>query len=474
MPAITPRNLTAAGLLRTLGAGLAALLVAVALLTLPRHDGAASLSLAKATVVNPRNPATPGSFTGYGFDQCQAPSQKAMNTWLRTSPYLGAGIYIAGASRACRTQTNLNAAWVATQLARGWKLLPITLGPQASCSTRFPRYGARIDPVINATKTNGQYAAATAQGTTEADRTLAVAAGLGLVPGSTMYYDLEAFSTSNAACRDSALAFLSGWTKEIKAHGYLSGVYSSAGSGLKLLDQVRQTTPGYALPDQVWIADWNKQANTSSSYIASTGWMPHARVKQYLGGHNETYGHVTINIDRDFLDVGRGSVAAAESHCAGVPVDLASYPGLKPPATGKKVDAARQPAMKALKCLLTERAGYHHKLNAKFGKPLVKAVHSWRAAHGFGTKSTTWSKKLWLSLFAAEARPTLKYGSASGSVRDLQRALQVTKPRTRLPITGVFTGATQSAVVAYQKAHSIAPSGVVNAKTWAALGAGKR
>ena len=76
---------------------------------------------------------TPGDFTGFGFDQCLAPTQKAMNTWLRYSPFLAVGIYISGDSRACREQPNLTPRWVATQLRKGWRLLPITLGPQASC-----------------------------------------------------------------------------------------------------------------------------------------------------------------------------------------------------------------------------------------------------------------------------------------------------------------------------------------------------
>lgn len=484
MPAIPLSSRPAARRFRLVGAGLIALLV-TALLTLPHRGGAGAtgdpLRLVKDTaplaLVNPGNPATPGSFTGYGFDQCQAPSQAAMDTWLRTSPYLAVGIYISGNSRACRTQTYLNATWVATQLARGWKLLPITLGPQASCSTRFPRYGKTIDPVISATTTNGAYAAATAQGTAEADTTLATAASLGIVPGSTLYYDLEAFDTGNASCRASALAFLSAWNAEVKAHGYLSGVYSSASSGLKMLDQVRQTTPtAYTLPDQVWIADWNQQANTSSSYVSAAGWMPHARVKQFQGGHNETYGKVTINIDRDYLDVGQGSTAAAESHCGGVPVDFSAYPGIKAPASGSTVAASRKPYVKALKCLLTERAGYHGKLNGKYGKPLVAAVRAWRAGHGFGTSSATWSKKLWRSLFAAGAHPTLKYGSSGSTgsaVRDLQRALAVAEPTAHPAITGVFDGATQSALVAYQKVRKIKHHGIAAATTWASLAAGR-
>ena len=82
----------------------------------------------------------PGNFTGYGFDQCLAPTQAKMNSWLQHSPFLAVGIYISGDSRACRHQPNLTPRWIATQLSKGWRLLPITLGPQASCQPRFPRY----------------------------------------------------------------------------------------------------------------------------------------------------------------------------------------------------------------------------------------------------------------------------------------------------------------------------------------------
>src|SRR5687767_3690566 len=38
--------------------------------------------------------ATPGDFTGYGFDQCLAPTQQAMDAWWRHSPFTAVGIYI--------------------------------------------------------------------------------------------------------------------------------------------------------------------------------------------------------------------------------------------------------------------------------------------------------------------------------------------------------------------------------------------
>jgi len=127
----------------------------------PAQAGAAT---AQVAAVGEGNLVTPGDFTGYGFDQCHAPDQRSMNKWMTYSPFLAVGIYISGNSRACRDQPNLTPEWISTQLAKGWRLLPITLGPQANCNPSFPRYGT--DPVISGRlNKQGQYAKAFRQGT---------------------------------------------------------------------------------------------------------------------------------------------------------------------------------------------------------------------------------------------------------------------------------------------------------------------
>jgi len=35
------------------------------------------------------------------------------------------------------------------------------------------------------------------------------------------------------------------------------------------------------------------------SCVSSSSWASHQRLKQYIGGHNETWGGVTMNIDTD-------------------------------------------------------------------------------------------------------------------------------------------------------------------------------
>jgi Domain of unknown function (DUF1906) len=259
-------------------------------------------SAATAAPTVPDNVVTPGNFLGFGFDQCLAPSQKSMNAWLDNSPYLAIGIYISGASRACRQQPNLTPTWISTQLRKGWRLLPITLGPQAPCNRRFPRYGK--DPTIRTHPgKNATYSRARKQGANQAESAVKAAQKLGIVKGSTLWYDLEGFDQTNVRCRTASLAFLSGWTRGIHALHYVSGVYSSAGSGIWALDQARINTPKlYQLPDRIWIARWDGKANTSTSYISPDGWVPGNRMKQYLGGHNETWGGVTINIDTNCAD----------------------------------------------------------------------------------------------------------------------------------------------------------------------------
>ncbi len=248
---------------------------------------AAEVGARRSPIVDGGVVVTPGNFTGYGFDQCLAPDSRAMRTWWNNSPFSAVGIYISGKSRACRNQPNLSKEWVLQQATLGWRLLPITLGPQASCQPRFPRYSddVRINPKPGKKK---DYHKALKMGRAEAETTVADARALGIAEGSTLWYDLEGFDASNTDCRESALSFLSGWTQKLHRLGYVSGVYSSASSGIAALDDARVERPDrFVLPDAIWIARWDGKANTDTTYIRDDGWRPGGRMKQYRGGHDE-------------------------------------------------------------------------------------------------------------------------------------------------------------------------------------------
>ncbi len=246
----------------------------------PAPELAPTVSTATSVVV-------PGTFTGTGFDACTAPSSATMQAWLASSPYRAIGVYIGGASRSC-AQPNLTASWVSEQTTAGWKLIPIYVGLQAPCGG----LANKIDP-----------ATAGAQGRAAADDAVSSGGALGIGAGSAIYFDMEAYPTTDTACRQAVLTFLSGWSTRLHELSYLSGAYSSASSGIRDLVSVYDTTALQARPDYVWFARWDGVATVSDPVIPDADWANHQRIKQYQGLHDEPWGGATINIDTDYLDV---------------------------------------------------------------------------------------------------------------------------------------------------------------------------
>jgi len=248
-----------------------------------------------------------GVYTGLGFDACAAPSPSAMSAW-GISPYRAIGVYVGGTNMAC-AQPNLTTTWVNNETAAGWHLIPTYVGLQApgacGCAAIIPSQ-------------------ASVEGAQAASNATAAAQAVGIGPGNPIYDDMEAYTRSSGNTR-AVLAFLASWTSTLHAAGYRSGVYSSGGSGIA--DLVAKVGTSYLEPDDIWIADWNGQRTTSDPYVPASNFAAHQRLHQYAGGHNETYGKVTIDIDGDYLDgdtVGAGApptpvVNTAPPSISGVP-----------------------------------------------------------------------------------------------------------------------------------------------------------
>jgi hypothetical protein len=223
------------------------------------------------------------TFAGLGFDACQAPPATTMNAW-GSSPFRAIGVYIGGANAAC-SQPNLTAAWVSAEVAAGWHLIPTYVGYQGAGAC-----GGSCAPIIP-----GQ---AGQQGTAAAVDAVNQAQALGIPAGNPIYYDMEQY-TETSANRFAVLAFLAAWTSELHAQGYVSGVYSSASSGISDLAAAYGT--GYTEPDDIWIGHWNNQQTTTDSYVPTVDWANNQRLHQYRGDHYSTYGGVTLDIDSDYL-----------------------------------------------------------------------------------------------------------------------------------------------------------------------------
>ncbi|MFF4475415.1 DUF1906 domain-containing protein, partial [Streptomyces sp. NPDC001599] len=245
--------------------------------TAPRP--AAKQRMAAATAAS--TPST--GYKGKAFDACSAPSSGAMDDWA-SSPYDGVAIYMGGPSRAC-SQPNLSASWVSRQSSEGWHILPIYAGLQAGSISS---------------------SSAKSQGRAAADAAVDLAQGLGFVRGTVLYIDMESYSSGY---RTNVLNYLSGWTERVHELNYRSGVYSSSSTGIKDLSSVYSSTT-LKRPDVVWVANWNGRADTSDVNLPAGQWANHQRVHQYAGNVTETYSGTTIQIDRNYVDVGAANVVA--------------------------------------------------------------------------------------------------------------------------------------------------------------------
>jgi hypothetical protein len=216
-----------------------------------------------------------------------------MSAW-GASPFRGVGIYIGGANAAC-AQPNLTPLWMSQETGAGWHMIPTYVGLQA------PGACGCASLSLNATQ-------AASQGSAAASDAVVHAQALGIGTGNPIYDDMEGYPRT-AANTAAVRAFVSGWTRQLHVLGYVSGVYSSGGSGIADL----AAAYGSGSPDDIWIARWNNQQSTVDPVVPSTEWANHQRLHQYSGAHNATYGGVTLNIDGDYLD---GATAGATAPAA--------------------------------------------------------------------------------------------------------------------------------------------------------------
>jgi len=227
-----------------------------------------------------------------GFDTCGAPSLQTMKAWR--ARYAVAAIYIGGQEMGCG-YGNLSKTWVQSAEAMGWSLMPTFVGLQAPCNS----FSDEINP-----------SQAAQQGQQAAIQAVSDAASFGLGPGSPIYFDMEAYNEKKSSCVTAVLTFLGAWDRQVQASGYVSGVYSSAGSGVINL-QNTSSVGGHPLvrPQAIWFALWDNAVNlTGSPYMTPAVWSASARAKQYAGPRVVTVGGISMNIDSDLVNspVARG------------------------------------------------------------------------------------------------------------------------------------------------------------------------
>ena len=265
-----------------------------------------------------------------GFDLAFAPAESDLAVWVQSSPYRDIGVYIGGCNvtavpatgpNGCgsnpasagtkKTNTNLTPKWVQDVSGMGWGIMPLWVGPQASCiSSNDPTGFYWIDTSTSSSAYN--------EGMSEADSAAAAAAALGM-GNSVLYYDMEAYATTDAGCDAVVDQFLGGWISELRAKGFLAGVYATPYNANQWTNQ----------PDAIWayVPDNVNTASDLNNYLQ--GNWAQKRIHQYCGGGaaqicpspaEQTYGNVTLgqlpNHGLD-LDVEDGPVFATGTVSSG-------------------------------------------------------------------------------------------------------------------------------------------------------------
>ena len=227
------------------------------------------------------------------FDRCYAPTVEQMQAWKEKSPYEDFNLYIGGISFGC-DDSPLDPFWIHQVSQQGWSFILTWVGPQAPCSNF--RHKMSYDPVI-----------AYVQGRQEAEAASSEADRLGLIGDKIIYYDLESYSSSpSTSCQEAVKQFIKGWVDRLHDFDFKAGFYGTPCTSI-----IRDWAVVDPPPDNVWIAYWL----TTKWYFDSTVdvwdvpcgvddtlWPNHQRLRQYTGGHKETYGGVSLTIDSNIAD----------------------------------------------------------------------------------------------------------------------------------------------------------------------------
>jgi hypothetical protein len=246
-----------------------------------------------------RNPLLPPAVVlaqGQGIDACGMPTLEyiyKLQTWWDESPYQALGLYMGGVHYPTSC-TQIDPAWVSAVSAQGWQFMPLWVGPQAPCTTY--KYRLSYDP-----------AEAYLQGRSEAELASTAARSLGLanpdLGGTLVYYDMEAYGSTDTACITAVGSFINGWTQRLHELGNIAGVYSSACS----------PPPTYLaalpnVPDIFWGAYYSRSDYDPNISVfdmpcfSDSLWAYHQRIFQYAGSHKEIWGGIDLTIDSNVID----------------------------------------------------------------------------------------------------------------------------------------------------------------------------
>ena len=240
-----------------------------------------------------------------------------MAAWAE-SPYRAIGIYIGGENSAC-SQPNLTASWVSAQTAAGWHLIPTYVGlqaPTSACSSCAKLSASRATAQGEGGGRRGRRGGRGGDGPGQPD----LLRHGGLLADRQRHRRRRSPSSRPGpkSCTRSA-----------------TSPASTAAAPPGSPTSPTRSAPATSCPTTSGSPTGTARQNTIDPVPPGSGWTHHQRIHQYRGGHNETYGGATINIDNNYVDGGDGRRRHASATTNDDPVgslDLAGSPRAGPGA----------------------------------------------------------------------------------------------------------------------------------------------
>ena len=257
--------------------------------------GSASAVAAPAPVA-----AASEAFTGLGFDACAAPSSRTMSAWA-ASPYRAIGVYIGGANR------GLLAAQPDRDLGRRTGRRRLAPDPDL-------RRPAGADQRLQQLRQAELEHRRPSRGPKRPSDAVEEAQSVGMGPGSPIYFDMEAYTRTTSASRGDADLPLRLDRRSCTRSA--TSPASTAPAPRASPTSAARSAAATRCPTTSGPPTGTAQQNTLDPYLPSTAWAAHQRIHQYRGGHDETYGLMTINIDNNYVEGATvGAAIAAAANC---------------------------------------------------------------------------------------------------------------------------------------------------------------
>lgn len=213
--------------------------------------------------------------------------------------------------------------------------------------------------------------------------------------------------------------------------------------------------------------DINSESNPMSTTFQSN--IPPAVVKMWIDHGFYWGGHYSTRYDTMHFEY-VATLAEASTFYAkltGKPIPtptptcpsltLASYPTLQKGSTNAG-------AVKVIQCLVGATP------DGIFGDATVAKVKAFQSSRGL-TADGIVGRRTWTAALSKGTTPILQKGSTGAAVTRLQRTLRAAG--YTISVDGVFGDGTRTQAIAYQKSRGLTGDGIVGAKTWAAMQAGR-